>query len=600
MTTIPTVTEQDVRGLVGEASFQRSEKYFRGDKIFDTRRTGMTLKAKCEGSRSAAYRVEVTFDEAGVEETDCSCPIGGYCKHVVALLLTWLEKPETFIEQQDIDEILQECDKAELITLVKQMLRRDPDLEYLLTTVSKPGVPVDPQLYRNQVETAFRSAGNEWGAVSEIADDLLVIKETADNFGERHDYVSALVVYDAIVAGVINHHYEYRHQDDAGELGEVITECIDGLKQCLEAVQDNSALREQILRTLYAIYHLDIEDGGVGFGEDAPEILLEHTTAAERHTIAGWVREAIAEIKKKEPHISYNHRWFDGFSYEEEAAYTESFTLQGLGRFLLELEEDTLDDEAYLRICRETGRVAAAVERLLQRRRIDEAANETKLASDYDMLSIADLFVKAGQRTVAELIMQQRAWRSRDSRLLEWLKKHTKVPRDAENKLLQVTAQFQEQPTFEGYKEVRQLATQCGRWDKMRPELHTFMKTGNLSELLTQVDLDEDDTDELIKFVQAAGSPAGNDASSRIVAIVEVAEEIQPESALNFYLKYVAYLISNRNRHAYEQAGSLLLRMRTLYERLGKHENWTRYIARLHEHHRALKALQSVLSAAGL
>ena len=600
MDTIPTITEQDVRSLVGEGSFQRGQKYFRAGSIFDTRRAGMTLKAKCEGSRSTPYRVEVMFNNTGVADTDCSCPIGGYCKHVIALLLTWLARPEAFIEQQDIEEILQQCDKAELITLIKHMLRRDPDLEYLLTTVSKSGMPFDPQLYRNQVETAYRRAGGEWGAASEVANELLDIKETAGNFAERHDYASAIAVYDAIVTGVIDHYYEYNKQDESGELDGVVTECIYGLKQCLDAVQDNSPLREQILQTLFAIYRFDIEAGSMGFGEDAPGILLEDTTAGERHTIAGWVREAIAENKQKKPYINYRYHWYAGFSFEEEVDYSDRFALQGLGGFLLDVEEDTLDDEAYLRICRETGRIADAVERLLELGRIDEAAMEAKRDSDYHLLSIADLFIEYGQDAVAERIVQQRAWRSRDSRLLEWLKKHARTQLDAEDKLAQAAVQFQEHPAFEGYKEVRQLATQCGRWEKMRPELLAFLKAGHLNEILAQVALDEDDTDEIIKIVQTAGSPAYNDASNRIIMVVQAAEETQPEAALNFYLRYVAYLVSNRNRHAYEQASHILVRMRTLYEKLGKHETWTRYITRLREHHRGLKALQNVLSTAGL
>jgi hypothetical protein len=67
------------------------------------------------------------------------------------------------------------------------MLRREPDLEYLLVTVDKAGTPIDPQLYRSQVETAFRRAGNEWGAEAEVADELLAIKETADGFAQRRD-----------------------------------------------------------------------------------------------------------------------------------------------------------------------------------------------------------------------------------------------------------------------------------------------------------------------------------------------------------------------------------------------------------------------------
>ena len=180
------------------------------------------------------------------------------------------------------------------------------------------------------------------------------------------------------------------------------------------------------------------------------------------------------------------------------------------------------------------------------------------------------------------------------------MKKNYKTPDDAEDKLVQATAKFQEEPTFERYKEVRLLATQCGRWDKMRPELHAFLKASHLNELLTQVDLDEDDTNEIIKLVQATGSPILNDASNRIVAFVQTVEETQPDVALNFYLRYVAHLIDSRNRRAYEEASRILIRMRTLYEKLGKNDAWIRYITRLHEKNRALKALQSLLDAAGL
>jgi len=45
MTSIPIITEEDVRDLVGDGSFQRGQRYFRDDRIFDTRRAGMTLKA---------------------------------------------------------------------------------------------------------------------------------------------------------------------------------------------------------------------------------------------------------------------------------------------------------------------------------------------------------------------------------------------------------------------------------------------------------------------------------------------------------------------------------------------------------------------------
>ena len=40
------------------------------------------------GSGNRVYRTEVGFDEYGPMWAECSCPVGAYCKHAVALLLT--------------------------------------------------------------------------------------------------------------------------------------------------------------------------------------------------------------------------------------------------------------------------------------------------------------------------------------------------------------------------------------------------------------------------------------------------------------------------------------------------------------------------------
>jgi uncharacterized Zn finger protein len=596
MTTIPTITEQDVRNLVGYTNFQRGQNYWRDGRIFDTQQAGMTLKAKWEGSSSTSYRVQATFGKTGIAAASCSCPIGGNCKHVVALLLTWLSKPEAFLEQQDIESILQQSNKAELIALIKRMLDREPDLEYLVVTTSKPGTPIDPQIPHKRVEAVFRNEGNEWEGVWEMAEELLKIAEIGDTFIQRHDYANASTVYSAIVSGMVNHYTQYSDQDESGDLDEVITACIYGLKQCLKATPDNGAVREQVLRMLFALYRLDIQAGRVGFADDAADTLRLQATADERRTIAGWVHEAIAQSKQKKPHIIYRSHRFNSFSFEEEVDNIDLSGIGWLGRFLLELEGETLGDVAYLHICQETGLITNEVERWLQLGLIDEAVQATQRASDYDLPHIVDLFVQAKQEAVIEHLIQQRAWKSRNSYLLEWLQKHTSTDNDNEDALAKAMAQFQEQPTFETYKAMRQLATQCGQWETTRPELFALLKTSELDEVLTQIALDEDDTDEIIKIIETTRSPA----SSSIIRLIEAAEQTEPEAALHFYLRYAAYSISHRNRQGYEQAAHILVRIRSLYEKLGKRESWIRYITKLREQYRFLKTFQNILSASEL
>lgn len=580
MNTIPTLTEQDIRTLVGEQSFQRGQRYFGSDAIFDTRREGMSLKARCQGSRSAAYRVEVTFNNTEITDTDCSCPIGNYCKHVAALLLTWLAHPEEFLEQQEIEIILGQCDKAALIDLIKQMLRRDPDLDTLVLAMGQKDMPADSALYHQMIEAAFRHGGDEWGAEADVADELQAIKEHTERYMKRKDYPSATIVCEAIVLGVIDHYDEYR--DGPGELLIVINDCIEELTKCLREMQGNSALRAQSLRVLFEIERFDIEAGGIGFGDGVSEPLLEDTTAEERHSIADWVREALSK-----------HTGKDEF---------RKYTSQLYGGLLLELEADTLDDETYLRICRETGRFKDTVERLLKLGRVDEAILEALQSSDYDLLTLADLFVKYGEDARIELLMQERIWKSRDSRILEWLYKRYKARRAPAAALLQAELKFRDQrPTLESYKQVRQLAIEFGQWEKIRPELLASVQSLH-SDILIEIALDEEDfaPAQIVLKYDRISAHYYSHKTDRVFNQLKAFEATQADKVLTFYRLFVEYLVAQRNRQCYEEACRCLIKMRTLYEKLGRHDAWANYISELREQTHTLRALKEVMANAGL
>src|SRR5690349_10075537 len=120
MVTIPGVSQAEILDRVGERSFERGYAYFRRGSIFDTQRQGAVLKARCHGSQGGPYRLEATLGAEGILGAHCSCPVGsgGYCKHIAALLLTWLDRPEQFTETEALDAALERRSKAELIALV--------------------------------------------------------------------------------------------------------------------------------------------------------------------------------------------------------------------------------------------------------------------------------------------------------------------------------------------------------------------------------------------------------------------------------------------------------------------------------------------------
>ena len=103
------------------AELRAGEDYYERGAIINPIRQGLTLRAGCEGSQYEPYQVMVELDEEGIADAYCSCPYdwGGYCKHIVALLLAWVRDPEEFALIPETDELLADKSKEELIEIIK-------------------------------------------------------------------------------------------------------------------------------------------------------------------------------------------------------------------------------------------------------------------------------------------------------------------------------------------------------------------------------------------------------------------------------------------------------------------------------------------------
>ena len=579
--TIPAVSEESISDWVGSRSFQLGRSYFENEAVFDLRRQGSSLKARCQGSMPQPYRLGVAFGAEGIRKADCSCPVGdgGHCKHVGALLLAWLDQPDAFRVVAELDADLEQRSKEELIALIKQMLRLQPDLETLLE-VALPGgdrrrTPVNPETYRRQVSSAFRRGGNDWMVSWRIATDVGITVSAGDGFLALDDYASASMVYQAVAQGILEHHEMILDED--GDLGEVVDRCVAGLGHCLAGGGDAAADRERLLQTLFEIYRFDVDCGGAGWGEAAPDLMLEHATGEEKRAVSGWVRAAMPE----------GNSWNDNYHR------------QVYGRFLLDLEMADSDDASFLSICRESGRLADLVGRLLTLGRLDEAISEAGLAGDYELLTLADIFREHGCAQSVEPLLVKRIETSQDHRLVEWLKERHQERGEPAEALALAKRLLQTRPYLAGYQEVRELSRQLGVWQELRPDLLAEWSAARQYVLLTDIYLEEGEIDLALKSVQQR-KPGFLYGADQLIRVAQSAAETHPHAAVDIYRQQVESLIDARGRDNYQRACTYLTKVRDIYRQLAEEPAWTDFISQLRERHRRLPALKEELSNSGL
>lgn len=586
--TTPSITHEAIIAWVGQDGVKRGAPYAR-NALSDLRRTGNTLKANCQGTAAWPYRVSATIGSQGrVTDDSCSCPIGGNCKHVGALLLAWMNDPAAFMEVEDLSTNLERRDKPELVALIKQMLVRHPELETLLElplpVKGKHAKPADPTKLRHEVTSAFRHAGHDWPAAAEVAVALGPLVQIGDDYAQLGDLRSAATVYQTIAQGVLEHYGEV--QDDEGDLHEIVNACVTGLERCLGVVQE-AAPREEMLRSLFEIYRWDADFGGIGMGEEAPELLVSMTTPEERKLIARWVRDALPAG--------------DGWS--------ESYHRGVYGGLLLELGQDTLDDEAYIRICRETDRQHDLVERLLSLDRLQEAEAEIRQAQDYQFLTLADLLIAHGHAGRAEALVRERfavmqPGQPFAQQYAPWLRERARARGDWAEVIKLTEALFWSQLRLEDYRELKELVREHGSWAAKRDLLLRRLEQEGKYRLLTEIYLEEGEVEQALVTVRQITSPypmfnavPNLDLQLRVA---EAAEERQPHAAIALYREVIDREIQARGRERYVSAAQYLARVRTLYHRLGERVTWDELITAIRADNKRLRALQEELDRAKL
>src|SRR6185295_7140140 len=127
---IPKLSEATIRAQSSPDSFSRGRNYYDSGAVSDLALRGARLQAEVEGSQYTPYRVSIAFDQDGITSASCTCPYdwGGWCKHIVAVLLTCLYEGDEIETRPSLDTLLADLDRVQLQALLVGMAERNPEL----------------------------------------------------------------------------------------------------------------------------------------------------------------------------------------------------------------------------------------------------------------------------------------------------------------------------------------------------------------------------------------------------------------------------------------------------------------------------------------
>jgi uncharacterized Zn finger protein len=564
------LTEEQIRKLADGSSFGRGIDYYESGHICNPVCQGRELRGECYGSREQPYKTRVVLVEGGVEDAACSCPRGGFCKHIVALLLQYVHEPGSFENVASLNATLARLSKEELIALIADLVLRDPSLASVVGLAAgiTKGQPPDVAALEREVDRALCRRDPY-----DVETDLRDILQKAESLAEKQDWLGAGMVYAALLDGMAESYPdELQEMDEEGEIACIAQDCAQGLKECLESGAVDPEITQNWLTTLLEAELADIEMGGLDFVPDAVDTILEYANEQDWELLAESIRERIPKSDgwQRKHLVDLLVTWEEQHGHREQAHRL----VQELG---------TLEQQIFLKI--DEGQPQEAVT-LAKQHLLNQPGTIEKLAN-----ALAD--VGAGELAVG-LLTELTAEKANSGYYLEWLVKYHRQDQP-EVALAWQRQVFQQRPALKSFQALRQLGEQLGVWPEARSEALELVAQKKNGGLLIEIALDEGDVVRALELLPQVASERSYRGE-----IAKAAEPEHPHEAIKLYQGMAEEAIAFKQRKSYSYAASLLRHVKELYGRLGDGADWTKYYGALKNRYGHLPALQDELRKAGL
>jgi uncharacterized Zn finger protein len=588
---IPKLTESIIRSNAESGIFSRGKDLFYNKAISNAEIQGSHLYGICEGTYHPFYKVRVELDEGGIKSAICSCPYGGCCKHIVALLLTYLHNPEEFKVRKPLEDLLSNLDRNELMALIVKLLEREPNLiDYIEAALNvrsnsnkdKNSQPkcrtIDFSLYRRQVHKVIHSldhmrTSEAYRHVGGLVDELRDIEKSAIEFLNADDAETALKILLILIEEGLK---GFDHIDDSdGELGAFLGDLGKSLAEVILTLDPDEDFREELITELE-----DLNNKLDDYGVDGLDVAM----AAAKF---GW-----GKLYEDEIYDDYDEDEddYDGDYYDEEMEFDDySHNSNYRGESLREnlntaklnvLERQGRTDE-YLKMCLEVKAYLRYALKLTSLGKVDEALSSSikYLTDTRDAYDLAKVLRESGHINeaikIAEHGLKLEGYKFR---LAEWLAPIEEAQGRTEQALDTWLIAFDESPSLSIWQTVKKMAGP--KWNRLQPEMMDSLKNHYSKEPLVDILLFEQRLDEAIEVANKEFHPSSYD-SSLVGKVVDAVIEYKPEWAIKISIKQAEALIEPTKSKLYPYAANWLRRAKAAYIKSGKTKEWQDYLDKL-------------------
>jgi len=550
--------EAYIRRYASSRSFERGRDYLRSGAVSLLANDARQIKGEVQGSGSEPYGVDAVYDESGDLLARCDCPYdrGGWCKHIVAVLLAACAGGESrALKERPLAEQVADLADFEREALLADACRQVPEFVAFAQRWlgAAPADSTREPARREMLALAHTLDLSSGSAPDSSLERLLDRALCALDDGRISEAVADLAKATERSAR------EYETIDDDGDFGEFILSLgrawIDA-----SIMFDGPDGKRRALATRLGAWSDRFDDYGVGDPFAVAVVVLEESV------------EAASRF----------------FSFQAERP-------DELQRAQLRVMARYGQVEEYLALARKTGASGPYLKMLLCTGDIERAVSEARkcLRSPSEALQFGRLLEEARPEDalgIGELALNMRGERYGD--LAFWVRdlalergKRTLALRAAKAAVL-------DYPTLDGYRALKSIAG--AQWKRMRAEVLASVKASEHAEDALLILIDEGLVAEAIGKLE---QPHVFVSYETLDAVVRAAIPVDSEWAIRTARDQAEQIMNPGESKYYHHAGRWLTHVRAAYQASDRDEEWRRYRRRLLLQHKRRYKLVAVVKS---